>query len=140
MPFPPPATKLVGLRRDKANAGGGHVEELDFESTVDSIESLETMLDPLLHSVALLEKEKAKEEAALERDYETLRTLESNAKAEARGWRERMRKAHPLAPEPGKQKDMHKLDLANGEGLELAKQKSTPLSGVFQVSNYRLFF
>lgn len=131
MPFPPPAAKAVGARGDKADAGGGHVDELNFESTVDSIESLETMLDPLLHSVALLEKEKAKEEAALEKEYETLRTLESNAKAEARGWRERMKKAHPLAPEPRKPEDMQELDRANGDGVELTKEKSTPPTDVF---------
>ncbi|OIW27486.1 hypothetical protein CONLIGDRAFT_433072 [Coniochaeta ligniaria NRRL 30616] len=131
MPFPPPSTKAAGSRGDKADAGGGHVEELSFESTVDSIESLETMLDPLLHSVALLEKEKVKEEAALEKEYETLRTLESNAKAEARSWRESLKKAHPLAPEPAKRKDMQELDRASGEGPELVKHKSTPLSGVF---------
>lgn len=134
MPFPPPSTKAVGSRGDKAGAGGGHVEELDFESVVDSIESLETMLDPLLHSIALLEKERAKEEAALEKEYEALRTLESNAKAEARGWRDRMKKAHPLAPEAEKQEDRHEFVPANGGGLRLVSQKSTPLTEVFYVS------
>lgn len=135
MPFPPPTAKAVGSRGEQtADAVGGHVNELNFESTVDSIESLETMLDPLLHSVALLEKEKAKEEAALEKEYETLRTLESNAKAEARGWRERMKKAHPLAPEPLKQDGRPEVEGANEDGLALSKHESLPLSGLFDVS------
>jgi hypothetical protein len=134
MPFPPPTSRPAGSKGDRTDAGGAHVEELNFESTVDSIESLETMLDPLLHSVALLEKEKAKEETALEKEYETLRTLESNAKAEARSWRERMKKAHPLAPEPLKQDGMPEVEGGNGEELALFRQRSPPLTGLFHVS------
>lgn len=134
MPFPPP-TKAVGSRGDQtADAAGGHADELNFESTVDSIESMETMLDPLLHSVTLLEKEKAKEETALEKEYEALRTLESNAKAEARGWRERMKKAHPLAPDPLKREAMSGVEGGNEEGLALSKHERVPLSGLFDVS------
>lgn len=135
MPFPPPTSKGAGVKSNKADLASGHVEELNFETTVDSIESMETMLDPLLHSVALLEKEKAKEEAALEREYETLRTLEANAKSEARGWKERMKKAHALAPEVRRHDDVLGVDGAAGEGLALVKHKSLSLNGVFNVSH-----
>jgi hypothetical protein len=134
MPFPPPATKAVGTRGNKADVTGSHVDELNFESTVDSIESMETMLDPLLHSVALLEREKVKEEAALEKEYESLRTLAANAKAEARGWRERMKKAHVLAPEPRTQDDGSAVDQATDEGLKFAKFGNNSTNGIFHVS------
>jgi hypothetical protein len=67
---------------------GSHELELDFEKTVDAIAGLEKALDPLLHSVALLRGEKEREERALEREYEVLRRLEGNARAQVRGWRE----------------------------------------------------
>jgi len=134
MPFPPPTAKVAGSKGDKIDSGGGHVEELNFETTVASIESMQTMLDPILHSVALLEKEKAKEEAALEKEYETLRTLESNARAEARTWRERLKKSHPLAPEPLKQHGLPELDRDAGEVLALSKQRRLPLTPLFHVS------
>jgi peptidoglycan hydrolase CwlO-like protein len=124
---------MGGPRGVRDDAGGEHVEELDFERIVDSIESLETMLNPLLHSVALLEKEKAKEETALEREYETLRTLESNARAEARNWRERMKKAHSLAPKPS-DTDTRKFAARDAGELVLSKQKNLPLPGLFTVS------
>ncbi|KAK3946441.1 CENP-Q, a CENPA-CAD centromere complex subunit-domain-containing protein [Diplogelasinospora grovesii] len=96
MPFPPPSTKPSGA---KGAGSGSHEVEFDFERTVDAIQALEATLDPLLHSVALLNSEKDKEEAALEKDYELLRTLETNARAEARSWRERGKRDHVLAPE-----------------------------------------
>ncbi|KAB5585991.1 CENP-Q, a CENPA-CAD centromere complex subunit-domain-containing protein [Coniochaeta sp. 2T2.1] len=132
-PFPPASTQPPGTKSaaGKSGASDGRREELSFESIVDSIDSMETMLNPLLHSVGLLEKQKAKEETALEKEYETLRTLEANAKAEAAGWRERMRKAHPLAPDPRKRDDAPELDRLSGDKLSLVKKESTPLVGVF---------
>ncbi|KAK3344154.1 CENP-Q, a CENPA-CAD centromere complex subunit-domain-containing protein [Lasiosphaeria hispida] len=95
MPFPPPT---AGVAKQGA-VGPSHELELDFERTVDAIQGLEKTLDPLLHSVALLEAEQEREEAALEREYKLLKTLEANARAEARGWRERGKRDHVLAPE-----------------------------------------
>ncbi|KAK3684229.1 S-adenosyl-L-methionine-dependent methyltransferase [Podospora appendiculata] len=98
MPFPPPSVKAGTGRGAGATGGvGTHEAELDFERTVNATAALETALDPLLHSVALLKREKAEEEAALERDYRALRTLETNARAEARDWRERGKRDHVLA-------------------------------------------
>ncbi|KAK4146438.1 CENP-Q, a CENPA-CAD centromere complex subunit-domain-containing protein, partial [Dichotomopilus funicola] len=97
MPFPPPAVPAPKVRGRKpkdggdgggGGGGGGHETELNFEKTVDAIAGLERALDPLLHSVVLLKGEKEREEKALERDYENLRRLEGNARAQARGWRE----------------------------------------------------
>jgi len=96
MPFPPPA----GSSRTTANGiKSGHEDDLDFERTVDSIQGLENQLDPLLHSIALLKREVDKESKELDDDYATLRALEANAKAEARTFRERIKRSHVLAPE-----------------------------------------
>ncbi|KAL2185501.1 hypothetical protein L209DRAFT_766245 [Thermothelomyces heterothallicus CBS 203.75] len=108
MPFPPPTVPAPRGRRPTkggsggggegatggnsggggGGGGGGHEVELDFEKTVDAIAGLERALDPLLHSLVLLRREKEREERALERDYEALRRLEANARAQARGWKE----------------------------------------------------
>ncbi|KAK0740539.1 CENP-Q, a CENPA-CAD centromere complex subunit-domain-containing protein [Schizothecium vesticola] len=95
MPFPPPSSTARGT-----GGAAGHELELDFEKTVDAMQALEKTLDPLLHSVALLEAEREREEAALEKEYEELQALEANARAEARGWRERGKRDHVLAPGP----------------------------------------
>ncbi|KAK1826310.1 CENP-Q, a CENPA-CAD centromere complex subunit-domain-containing protein [Podospora conica] len=100
MPFPPPSSTARG-----AGGAAGHELELDFEKTVDAIQTLEKTLDPLLHSVALLESEREREEAALEKEYEELQALESNARAEARGWRESRKRDHVLAPGPREARD-----------------------------------
>ena len=53
--------------------------------------------------MTLLKREVEKEEKLLEKDYAELRTLETNARAEARTWRERLKKSHPLAPDVNKE-------------------------------------
>ncbi|KAK8107327.1 uncharacterized protein PG998_009340, partial [Apiospora kogelbergensis] len=88
MPFPPPST------------GGKREDELQFERTVDGIQSLEAQLDPLLHSVALLKQEKERAQRELDRDYKTLNFLSANARSENRERRDRLRKMHVLVPEP----------------------------------------
>lgn len=124
MPFPPPSSTARG-------AGGvaGHELELDFEKTVDAMQALEKTLDPLLHSVALLEAEREREEAALEKEYEELQALETNARAEARGWRERGKRDHVLAPGPRETRD--------GQAVLLSPLVKTvgapPAGGVFSV-------
>ncbi|KAL2024283.1 hypothetical protein VTK56DRAFT_8765 [Thermocarpiscus australiensis] len=148
IPFPPPtdgasttttATTVKGKGRGKGRkaqakvGSSSHEAELDFERTVDAIRGLERALDPLLHSVALLEREKEREEAALEREYKVLRTLEANARAQAREWRERGKRDHvlalPLAGGSGSRED------GGGEerGLEVVKgEREGGVDGVFK--------
>ncbi|TLD24769.1 hypothetical protein PspLS_05999 [Pyricularia sp. CBS 133598] len=108
-PFPPPT---IGTNRASTVATGqasrsGHAEELDYERAVDAAQALEDQLNPTLHSVALLKAELRKQEKALEDDYKSLRTLENNARDEARSWKKSMRTTHILAPET-------RLALSNG--------------------------
>jgi hypothetical protein len=109
MPFPPALSKVVpssGVAGRKISAHGAargstgsHEGELSFEGTIDDIQRLQLLLDPLQHSLILLQREKEREEAALENDYDVLHDLENNARAEARDWQQRAKKAHALAPE-----------------------------------------
>ncbi|KAI4600322.1 hypothetical protein KJ359_000676 [Pestalotiopsis sp. 9143b] len=87
LPFPPATT--ASKRED----------ELSYERTLDGIQSLEAQLDPLLHSVALLQKEKERAEKELDQEYKLLNTLSANARSEIRGRRDQLRKIHPLVPE-----------------------------------------
>ncbi|KAI0830417.1 CENP-Q, a CENPA-CAD centromere complex subunit-domain-containing protein [Hypoxylon sp. FL0890] len=87
LPFPPATTST---RRE---------EEFEFERTISGIQSLESQLDPLLHSVELLRREKDRAQKELDREYKLLGRLGSNARAEARERRERVRKMHVLVPE-----------------------------------------
>ncbi|KAK3397431.1 CENP-Q, a CENPA-CAD centromere complex subunit-domain-containing protein [Sordaria brevicollis] len=102
MPFPPPSlpstSRQPKLDVDGEPASASHEAEFDFEKTVNAIQALERTLDPLLHSVALLKREKEKEEQELERAYRRLRTLETNARTQSRSWRERGKRDHVLAP------------------------------------------
>ncbi|KAI1445721.1 CENP-Q, a CENPA-CAD centromere complex subunit-domain-containing protein [Annulohypoxylon stygium] len=87
LPFPPATTTT---RRE---------EEFEFERTISGIQGLESALDPLLHSVELLRREKERAQRELDAEYKVLRRLGANAKAEARERRERGRKMHVLVPE-----------------------------------------
>ncbi|KAI2632194.1 CENP-Q, a CENPA-CAD centromere complex subunit-domain-containing protein [Hypoxylon sp. NC1633] len=87
LPFPPATTST---RRE---------EEFEFERAVSGIQSLEAQLDPLLHGVELLRREKERAERELDREYKVLARLGSNARAEARERRDRVRKMHVLVPE-----------------------------------------
>lgn len=92
-PFPAPTAGAP------TRAGSGSYEdEFNFERTVDAIQALEGTLNPLQHSVGLLEREIKREEDALARDYDYLHKLEVNARSEAKGWREQARREHVLAP------------------------------------------
>ncbi|EGS23100.1 uncharacterized protein CTHT_0015890 [Thermochaetoides thermophila DSM 1495] len=103
IPFPPSAvgpsysaTSSAKGKKSTGKEGKAAMVEFDFEQTVEAIRRAERALDPALHSVALLERELSREEAALEREYKVLKTLETNAKAEAREWRERGKREHVL--------------------------------------------
>ncbi|KAF5580957.1 cylicin II [Fusarium subglutinans] len=97
LPFPPgnPSSKTTKRRLD---ADGGRALELDFEAVLDGKAALERQLVPGMHAVELLKTEKERMERELERDYEELRKLEANARAQTRERKDLFRKAHALAP------------------------------------------
>lgn len=92
LPFPAPTAGPT-----RRAAPGSHEGDFDFERAVNAVQGLESTLNPLLHSVSLLEREIKKEEDALARDYDTLHKLEANARSEAKGWREKAKREHVLA-------------------------------------------
>ncbi|KAF4495850.1 cylicin II [Fusarium agapanthi] len=97
LPFPPgnPSSKTTKRRLD---ADGGRALELDFEAVLDGKAALERQLVPGMHAVELLKTEKERMERELERDYEKLRKLEADARAQTRERKDLFRKAHALAP------------------------------------------
>ena len=78
---------------------------MDFESVLNGRAALEKQLDPAVHAVELLKREKTRVERELERDYETLRNLEAGARGQARQQRDLLKKAHVLAPKGIKRED-----------------------------------
>ncbi|KXH41229.1 hypothetical protein CSIM01_03435 [Colletotrichum simmondsii] len=105
LPFPPASAPPTGGKNSSKKlleTDGGRVEELNFERVIEGVAALERQLDPLLHAVDLLKTEKEREEKALEEDYDTLRTLEANARSEARNFKDSLRKTHVLVPEATK--------------------------------------
>lgn len=72
--------------------------ELDFEAVLDGKTALERQLVPGLHAVELLKAERDRMEKELDKDYEELRRLEANARAQTRERKDLFRKAHILAP------------------------------------------
>ncbi|KAJ2895538.1 Kinetochore protein fta7 [Zalerion maritima] len=135
LPFPPASTALKKKPRRRKGAfapqgkeqeGESRLGELSFETTVDGVRAAQQRLTPLLHSVALLKKEKEKEEKQLRRDYENLQALERNSREQKNSWRAQLRKGgHALVPTPipasNVQDEAHdQEDSMNGEvGLEL---------------------
>ncbi|KAI1106489.1 CENP-Q, a CENPA-CAD centromere complex subunit-domain-containing protein [Jackrogersella minutella] len=96
LPFPPATTSA---RRE---------EEFEFERAISGVQALESQLDPLLHAVELLRREKDRAQRDLDAEYKVLGRLGANARAEARERRERTRKMHVLVPEempPGSKLD-----------------------------------
>ncbi|RSL47563.1 hypothetical protein CEP54_013348 [Fusarium duplospermum] len=101
LPFPPASSSGGGARmgrRRGADADGGRALELDFEAVLDGKTALERQLVPAKHAVELLRAEKARMEQELEDDYEKLRKLEADARAQTRERKDLYRKAHVLAP------------------------------------------
>ena len=107
LPFPPPAVAATSApktsrrqaRGGRRGGGGGHEAELDFESVLDGARALERQLDPALHSLELLKKEKERMEKELEKDYQTLQHLEAGARMQAREQRDQLKKTHALVPD-----------------------------------------
>jgi len=127
LPFPPAST---ATGRGTTASGSSQELEFDFERTVDGIQTLERALEPLLHSVALLNAERDREEEALEKEHKLLKALETNARAEARQWREHERREHVLAP------DLRAPEHGAGEAeLECIKSAKTTAAagGLFKV-------
>lgn len=93
LPFPAPTMGASSRAHPKS-----YEDEFDFERTVDTMQNLENTLNPLLHSISLLEKEIKKQEDALAKDYNSLHKLEHNARSKTREWREKAKREHALAP------------------------------------------
>lgn len=102
LPFPPASlptrTKPGRPRGGRAEQDGGRETELNFESVLDAKQTLERQLDPVLHAVELLNGEVERMEAEVERDWETLRSLEAQARAQARENKGLLKNAHALTP------------------------------------------
>jgi hypothetical protein len=132
LPFPPagmPATSRGG-------GDGGRETELDFESVLEGKRSLEKQLDPALHAVELLRKEKDRMVRELERDYMTLRNLEAGARTQAREQRDQLKKAHVLAPEASNKPHLEDVEMLTNEGLLIPPGNSFKVS---QLQSTRAF-
>lgn len=121
VPFPAPTAGAPMPAK-----AASHEHDFDFERVVDAMQNLENTLNPLLHSVSLLEKQISKEEDALTRDYDSLHRLETNAKAEAKEWRDKTRREHVLAP--GLQKNGEQ-EIESRRRLELVPATEDGVSG-----------
>lgn len=122
-PFPAPTAGPA-----KRAASGSHEDEFDFERAMNAVQGLENTLNPLLHSIGLLEREVKKEEDALARDYDNLHKLEANARSEVKGWREKAKREHVLAA--GIRKKDENGDYDNeSDRLELVPRPEDAASG-----------
>ena len=83
---------------------------------------MEQQLQPLRHSTSLLEKELGKWEKTLEKEYDALRNLETNARQESREWRGKFKRGHGMAPE------------AKPGATLGSKKDATETGGIFEVS------
>ncbi|KAG8163808.1 hypothetical protein KVR01_005726 [Diaporthe batatas] len=126
------------MRRPRCRASPGdytrsfHEDEFDFERTMNAVQGLENTLNPLLHSVGLLEREVKKEEDALARDYDNLHKLETNARSEVKGWREKAKRDHVLAPGSRSKGDDGGYE-DEGDRLELVtRPEGAALGGLFK--------
>ncbi|KAG6194428.1 hypothetical protein E4U10_002967 [Claviceps purpurea] len=139
LPFPP-ASMPANVGRAPLQSDGGREVELNFESVLDGKVALERQLEPALDGLEVLRREKETLEEELERDYETLRTLEAGARAQAREQRSLLRRAHVLAPVAGNGNGNAEGDgEGEGEGVsgreggqfELAREEDVARSGAF---------
>lgn len=99
---------------------------------MNAVQGLENTLNPLLHSVSLLEREVKKEEDALARDYDNLHKLEANARSEMKGWREKAKREHVLASSIRRKGENGDYD-NEGDRLELVPgPEDAALGGLFK--------
>lgn len=112
LPFPPATT---AARRE---------DELHFERAIDGVHSLEAQLDPLLHGVALLKKEKERAQRELEREYKVLHSLGANARAVGKERRDQLRKMHVLVPNPKLDKENKAENVRQAEPAEKREGKT----------------
>lgn len=112
LPFPPAGMPSSSSSAARGGGGdGGRETELDFESVLDGRRALERQLDPALHAVELLKREKSRMERELERDYMTLRNLEAGARTQAREQREKLKRAHVLAPDASRKPRLEDVEM-----------------------------
>ena len=118
LPFPP-GSMPAPVGRAPLQSDGGRDVELNFESVLDGKQSLERQLEPALDGLEVLRRERDVVEHELALDYETLRNLETGARAQAREQRNRLKKAHVLTPASGvahtPEDDDYEMELASGE-------------------------
>ncbi|KAI1389036.1 CENP-Q, a CENPA-CAD centromere complex subunit-domain-containing protein [Hypoxylon trugodes] len=131
LPFPPATTSA---KRE---------DEFEFERAVAGVQALESQLDPLLHGVELLRREKERAERELEREYKVLARLGANAHAEARQRRDRVRRMHVLVPEKKTSDDHHDentrevITTEEGSGKVFADIKDEELNSLAgQIANH----
>lgn len=131
LPFPPAGMPSSAGTAARGGGDGGRETELDFESVLDGRRALERQLDPALHAVELLRREKGRMERELERDYMTLRNLEAGARTQAREQREKLKRAHVLAPDASRKPHL--------EDVEMLFEDDGPISqgNTFKVSLFR---
>jgi hypothetical protein len=136
LPFPPASAGAPqGKGKRKNNGDNGREAEINFETVLNTVQTLERQLDPLLHAIELLNIEKEKTEKELEGDYEELRVLEVNARATARDRKEKLRKIHTLVPGP-KESKSHKLEK---EALNIVRMWPSNSAPLFKVSFFSVF-
>ncbi|KXJ96412.1 centromere protein Q [Microdochium bolleyi] len=134
MPFPPPPPGGSTKRED----------ELEFEKTIAGLEALEYQLDPLLHSVQLLQREKERAEKELEREYKVLNRLTANARTAARERKGHLRKMHGLVPERLEQQgDEYAAEeehdpTSNAKGADSTKAVDNVFSGLAELGDKEL--
>ncbi|KFA79031.1 hypothetical protein S40288_00644 [Stachybotrys chartarum IBT 40288] len=123
LPFPPAAMPTLSTRGG-GDADGGREVEMDFERVLDAQRALERQLDPALHAVQLLQREKDRMEKELERDYQALKALEVSARGQAREQRGLLKKAHPLAPDAMMARDKRQRQWEQDAAQHLSQQKN----------------
>ena len=146
LPFPPCSRGASAAEQIKGNTTStgtgtsistimldrGRTAELDFEKVLDGRAALESRLEPALHAVELLRREKAVAERQLESDYETLRGLEKSARAQGREQGALLKKAHVLAH------DEQRSDSRN-EGSQVVIKPEFDSGSAFKVSSFPCF-
>lgn len=135
LPFPPAG--MPSSASAARGGDGGRETELDFESVLDGKRALERQLDPALHAVELLKREKSKMVRELERDYLTLRNLEAGARTQAREQREKLKRAHVLAPEASGRPHLEDVEMIFDDDDGTISQGNTFKVGILHFPSFR---